>query len=148
MAGLLDRLTHESPSERIAVDPDGRDEINHMAIAVNTLADHRARLIQWWRASMQEAAALRELRPGADPDGRRDAEDELEQARRTKATLLFEARDHIAAQARRVAAVAERLEGRGGLTDTAALREAAADIVDRLDMLDAEGPVWPGSGNP
>lgn len=148
MAGLLDRLTHESPSERIAVDPDGRDEINHMAIALNTLADHRARLIQWWRTSMQEAAALRELRPGADPEGRQDAEGELDQARRAKAALLFEARDHIAAQAQRVAAVAERLEGRGALTDGAALREAAADIVDHLEMLEAVGPVGPGSGSP
>ena len=141
MAGLLDRLTHESPSERIAVDPDGRDEINHMAIALNTLADHRARLVQWWRASMQETSALRDLRSASDSEERQAAEDELQQAGRAKAALLAGARDHIGAQARRVTAVAERLEDRRDLTDAAALREAAADIVDQLQILDVERPV-------
>jgi len=141
MAGLLDRLTHESPEERIAVDPNGRDEINHMAIALNTLADDRARLIRWWRASMQETAALRELPSGAD------AEEELDQARRAKAALLAEARDHIATQAPRLAAVAERLKGRGEHADAATLREVAKDIVDHLGMLEAEGPSPAPPGN-
>ena len=147
MAGLLDRLTHESPEERIAVDPDGRDEINHMAIALNTLADDRARLIRWWRASMQEAAAMRELGSATDPDGLRDAQDELDQARRAKTALLAEARDHIAAQARKVAAVAERLDGRSELADAAALREAAADIAERLDLIGADDPAASRPGN-
>lgn len=140
MAGLLDRLTYESPSERIAVDPDGRDEINHMAIALNTLADNRARLVQWWRASMQETAARRELGSAPDAEERRAAEEELEQARRSKAGLVPKARDHIAAQSRRLAEMAGRLEASGERADVAALHEVAADIVDHLDMLDAEVP--------
>ncbi len=116
-----------------------------MAIALNTLADDRARFVHWWRASMQEAAALRELRSATDPDALRDAEDELDQASRAKAALLAEARDHIAEQARRVTAVADLLERRSELADAAALREAAADIVDHLDLFDVEGPGSAGS---
>ncbi len=141
MAGLLDRLTHESPSERMPVDPRGRDEINQMAIALNTLADHRNRLIQWWRASMQEATALRDLRGNPDPQEHREAELELAQARLAKTSLLTSARQHIAAQAQRVAEVAERLEGRHDLTDAAALRQAARDIMEHLDLLEAERPL-------
>ncbi|MCF7984870.1 MAG: HAMP domain-containing protein, partial [Thiohalocapsa sp.] len=60
MAGLTDRMTRENPSERIPTDPIGRDEVNAMAIALNTLADHRAKLLRWWRSSMKEAIALRD----------------------------------------------------------------------------------------
>ena len=138
MAGLLNRLTHESPNERIAVDPDGRDEINHMAISLNTLADHRTRFIQWWRASMQEATALRDLGSATDSDERRDAEAELDQANRAKAALLAGERQHISAQARRVLALAEGLDARGDAAQTVALRKLAADVSDHLDMLDAK----------
>jgi methyl-accepting chemotaxis protein len=138
MAGLLDRLTHESPSERIATDPDGRDEINHMAIALNTLADHRARLVQWWRAAMQEGTALRELRSASDSGARGEAEEELRQAARVKEALLADLRDHLRTQARGVAAVAERLEARRDLANAALLREIGVGILDRLQMLDGE----------
>ena len=138
MAGLLDRLTHESPSERIATDSDGRDEINHMAIALNTLADHRARLVQWWRAAIQEGTALRDLRSASDSDARGDAEEELRQAARVKEALLADLRDHLGTQARRVAAVAERLDARKDPADATLLREIAAGILDRLQMLDGE----------
>ncbi len=90
---------------------------------------------------MQETTALRDLRSASDPEERQAAEDELQQAGRAKAALLAGARDHIGAQARRVTAVAERLEDRRDLTDAAALREAAADIVDQLQILDVERPV-------
>lgn len=140
MAGLLDRLTHESPRERIAVDPDGRDEINHMALSLNTLADHRARLVQWWRASMQETTALKELHLASQADERQGAERELGEAIRAKAVLLSGACDQIGVQVERVAAVAQRLEGRRDLADAAILRHAAADIVDQLEILEVDRP--------
>jgi methyl-accepting chemotaxis protein len=40
VAGLLDRLTTETPRERIPTVPGARDEIDTMAASLNTLADH------------------------------------------------------------------------------------------------------------
>ena len=40
---------------------DGRDEVNAMAGSVNTIADHRQQFIQWWKKSMAETEARREL---------------------------------------------------------------------------------------
>ncbi len=60
MTGLLTRLAVEEPTERVASVPGSRDEVNIMAAAVNEIADHKARLIAWWKASMQEAEALRD----------------------------------------------------------------------------------------
>lgn len=80
MAGLLDRLTHESPNERIPTAPGARDEINAMAESLNTLADHRTNFVKWWKAAMSEATALRKLHEAAGPAARDAAVEELRQA--------------------------------------------------------------------
>ena len=61
MAGILDRLAYEDPTERMPVVAKGRDEVNAMALSVNTMADHRDRFIRWWQLSMQEAEACQRL---------------------------------------------------------------------------------------
>ena len=80
MAGLLDRLTEEVPSERIATVPGARDEINAMAESVNTLADNRATFVNWWKASMDEAIALRDLHEAASEKALEEANEELRAA--------------------------------------------------------------------
>lgn len=61
MAGLLGQLASEEPAERIPYHPGGRDEVNAMAGSVNTMADHKARFIAWWKTSMREADACERL---------------------------------------------------------------------------------------
>jgi len=39
----------------------GRDEVNAMAQSVNIMADHKARLVEWWKSSMRAAEAWEEL---------------------------------------------------------------------------------------
>ena len=50
MAGLLGQLVSEEPTERIAYCADRTDAVNAMAGSVNTMADHKARFIAWWKA--------------------------------------------------------------------------------------------------
>ena len=57
MIGLLDQMVYEEPSERMPVDPKGRDEVNAMAISLNAMADHKQRFVDWWKSSMAEADA-------------------------------------------------------------------------------------------
>ena len=61
MAGLLDQLAAEEAAERVPFYPGGRDEVNAMAGSVNAMADHKARFIAWWKATMREADACDRL---------------------------------------------------------------------------------------
>ena len=61
MAGMLDRLAYEEPTERMSYVTGGRDEVNAMAESVNTMADHRERFIDWWKTSMKEAEACQKM---------------------------------------------------------------------------------------
>ena len=61
MAALLDQLAYEAPVARMASIPGGRDEVNAMAESVNTMADHKARFIDWWKGAMRENDACRKL---------------------------------------------------------------------------------------
>jgi HAMP domain-containing protein/CHASE3 domain sensor protein len=61
MAGLLDQLASEEPAERVPFFSGGRDEVNAMAGSVNAMADHKARFIDWWKATMREADACGRL---------------------------------------------------------------------------------------
>ena len=54
MMDLLGRVADEDPTERIATRPGSRDEVDLMAESVNAIADHKAGLIRWWKASMEE----------------------------------------------------------------------------------------------
>ncbi|MEN8167748.1 MAG: hypothetical protein ABFR65_09775 [Pseudomonadota bacterium] len=62
MVGLLDKLAYEEPMERMPFDPSGRDEVNAMAISLNTMADHQKRFIDWWKTSMAEEDACEKLK--------------------------------------------------------------------------------------
>jgi methyl-accepting chemotaxis protein len=68
VAGLLDRLTTETPRERIPTVPGARDEIDTMAASLNTLADHKATFVAWWRTAMREAESADACDRGYDRD--------------------------------------------------------------------------------
>ena len=88
VAGLLDRLTHENPTERIPTEAGARDELNAMAESLNTMADHRATFVHWWQASMKEAIALRDLHAEGSDKDRLEAADELRAAAISKVQQL------------------------------------------------------------
>jgi methyl-accepting chemotaxis protein len=143
MAGLLDRLTRENPTDRMPTDPHGRDEINAMAIAVNTMADHKATFSKWWRTSMQEAIALRDRNQAKVPDERADAEHELQAAVISKLTQINAIKAQLLDLAGRVGDVAERLsQGKGHGNDrreaSTDLRDAAAGIRTLVSVMDED----------
>jgi HAMP domain-containing protein len=92
MTGLLDQVAAEEPAERMHFYPGGRDEVNAMAGSVNAIADHKARFIAWWKASMREAdayASIETLISEPHPvQLRQEAEDELRKAVKARAQLL------------------------------------------------------------
>ena len=94
MAGILDRLAYEEPSERLPFYTDGRDEVNLMAGSVNTMADNKARLINWWKSTMREAAACENLEMTLnkmrDDPARAEAETEFRQALSARHELLLQ----------------------------------------------------------
>ncbi|MCF7992473.1 MAG: HAMP domain-containing protein [Thiohalocapsa sp.] len=136
MAGLTDRMTRENPSERIPTDPIGRDEVNAMAIALNTLADHRAKLLRWWRSSMKEAIALRDSTRSEEERERLEAVRELREALAAKLEQLRELLGRLRYRADRIDAVAERLRaGSGDRGGAAELREAAAELRAAADIV-------------
>lgn len=142
MAGLLDRLTHENPVQRMATDPNGRDEINAMAGSLNTMADHKATFFNWWRTSMQEAIAMRDL-------GRASAQGEWSEAAeelRTAALSQVQQLNAIRGQAQRhlddVDQIAERLATDPKSIrpdDGLKLRNAAASAATLLRVVDENG---------
>nr|WP_240906036.1 HAMP domain-containing protein [Thiorhodococcus mannitoliphagus] len=139
MAGLLDRLTHENPTERIATDPKGRDEINAMAISLNTMADHKATFFHWWRSSMQEAIALRDLSAGSGLDERDEATEELRLAAMSKLQQLNSIKGRIQRDAGRVREIGERIQtdpSSARAEDGAALVSTATDIGTMLTVID------------
>jgi methyl-accepting chemotaxis protein len=139
MVGLLDRLTHENPTERITVDPEGRDEINAMAISLNTMADHQATYLHWWRSSMQEAIAMRDLHEGATDEDRFEAAEELRKAALSKLQQLNAIKSRLLHQAESVLAVAERIDqdhGRAPREDGELLRSAASEITTLVRVID------------
>jgi methyl-accepting chemotaxis protein len=109
MAGLLDRLTHESPSERIPTVRGARDEINAMAKSLNTLANHRTHFVKWWKAAMAEATALRKLHEAAGPEARDAAVEELRQAALSKLQRINRLQGQLLQQSEAIDASVQRL---------------------------------------
>ncbi len=92
MAGLLDQLASEDPVERMPFFPEGRDEVNAMAGSVNTMINHKANFMDWWKATMREADACDRLEtmmhdPQAAAD-RAGAEQELTESIQARKELL------------------------------------------------------------
>ncbi|MCC7279119.1 MAG: HAMP domain-containing protein [Chromatiaceae bacterium] len=137
MAGLLNRLTHESPNERIATLPRSRDELNAMAQSLNTLADHRTRFVQWWKAAMREATALRNLHQAAGEDIRDQALEEIRQAALAQVQQLNGMRGELLKQADQIDQGCQRLrQARPGTLapEVAQLAESARTIRTLLEV--------------
>ena len=137
MPGLLDRLTEESPSGRVVPVPGARDEINAMAESVNTLADNRATFVDWWKASMDEAIALRDLHEAAGAKARVEANEELRAASLYKVQQLNSIRGEIDKHVAQIVQIAKQLQRAGdkGTTDRdkATLKESAQRIQTLLE---------------
>lgn len=137
MAGLLNRLTHESPNERIATLPRSRDELNAMAQSLNILADHRTRFVQWWKAAMLEATALRNLHQAAGEDIRDQALEEIRQAALAQVQQLNGMRGQLLKQADQIDQGCQRLrQARQGTLapEVAQLAESARTIRTLLEV--------------
>jgi methyl-accepting chemotaxis protein len=131
MAGLLDRLTHESPRERISTVPGSRDEINAMAESLNTLADHRANFMNWWKAAMDEARALRKLHEASIADLRDEALEELRRAALSQVQQLNALRGQVLREADQVETTGQRLrqaKDEGLITAATALERSVNNI--------------------
>ncbi|MEA3277567.1 MAG: HAMP domain-containing protein [Pseudomonadota bacterium] len=144
MVGLLDRLTHENPTERIPTVPGARDELNAMAESVNTMADHKAAFVHWWKASMQEAIALRDLHATGTDMERQEIADELRAAAISKVQQLNAIRGQLLRQADRILDVARRIKsGRHGAAmrkETETLEHSTHGISTLLDVVEQEEP--------
>ena len=124
MADFLDRLALEDPVERIPTVPGSRDEINAMAESVNKMADHKKRMLAWWKASLEEMAAQGERQATESPLESRQAKEAL------RKTLCDEM--HGLAQTISERATALTVEA----TPPDARQEAATAIVNAARTLD------------
>ena len=150
MTGLLTRLAVEQPTERIAAAPGGRDEVNIMAEAVNEIANHKARLIAWWQASIQEADALRDLSQSAARAETASAQT-LAAAKEAKAEQLSAMHGEIRGHTQDMLAAAHRLSGlalRGVAKDDArSIAHAGKAVLGILDVVaGGEQPRKAGAG--
>lgn len=147
MAGLLDRLTHENPEERIATVPGARDEINAMAESLNTMADHRATFVNWWKTSMDEAIALRDIHSAASQEARDEASEELRRASLAKVQQLNAIRGQLGRESDLIREVADRVRkaGHGAVSseDVAALEHAAQGIQTLLTVTEKDAQAQP-----
>ncbi|MEA3410781.1 MAG: hypothetical protein U9R74_04485 [Pseudomonadota bacterium] len=124
IAGFLDQLAFEEPIERIPTLPGGRDEVNAMAQSVNIMADHKARLVEWWKSSMRAAEAWEELE-----HSQRDRQAQADELQKKLSKLLHGISRH-----------AQRLEkshphGKR-LEDTLEIEKAAKSALAILDVMD------------
>lgn len=142
MAGLLDRLTHENPTERIPTVPGARDELNAMAESVNTMADHKATFVHWWQASMKEAIALRDLNAEVTDADRQETLDELREAAISKVQQLNAFRGQMLKQVERILGTTGRIKsGRHGAAvqqELQTLEHSAESISTLLEVTTEE----------
>lgn len=152
MAGLLDQLAYEESTQRMPFVPGGRDEVNAMAESVNTMADHKAHFIAWWKTSMQEADACRKLEEslqglGEDAsmssDALRDTQAEFREAITEKRKQLTEQHQEIHKFNDRVVERTQHLLDQSILgkteNDIRDIQHSAKSIRNILDMLSFQG---------
>ncbi|WP_300450602.1 HAMP domain-containing protein [Accumulibacter sp.] len=141
MAGLLDNLAYGTPTGRVATVHGGRDEINAMGESLNALIDHRANFLDWWKASMNEVMALREL-DGAQTEAERDAANRnLHAAEIAKVTQLDAIRDRLLQHSECIVNIAQRAiadHGKLGANDVKDMAHAAQSITMLLEALTKE----------
>lgn len=140
MAGLLDDLAYGTPTARVPTVPGGRNEINAMGESLNTLLDHRATFLGWWKASMNELNARRDLDSATSEAARDEAITELRAANIAKVQQLNAIRGRLMLHARRMVDVAQRIGSASGIPaeDARALEHAAQGMETLLEVLAVE----------
>ncbi|MBK7673354.1 MAG: hypothetical protein IPJ27_00500 [Candidatus Accumulibacter sp.] len=140
MAGLLDDLAYGTPTARVPTVPGGRNEINAMGESLNTLLDHRATFLGWWKASMNELNARRDLDSATSEAARDEAITELRAASIAKVQQLNAIRGRLMLHARRMVDVAQRIGSASGIPaeDARALEHAAQGMETLLEVLAVE----------
>ncbi len=140
MAGLLDDLAYGTPTARVPTVPGGRNEINAMGESLNALLDHRATFLGWWKASMAELSAKRDLDSATTEAARDEAITELRAASIAKVQQLNAIRGRLMLHARRMVDVSQRIGSNGGIPaeDAKALEHAAQGMETLLEVLAAD----------
>jgi methyl-accepting chemotaxis protein len=141
IAGLLDRMTTETPRERIPTVLGARDEIDAMAASLNVLADHKSTFVNWWRSAMREAVALRDLHAAGETSECARAAGELRLAVDARLERILAARDGIERNSAIVQDLVEHLPQSGATVssgDVRRLKEAAAGLSALSQILRAE----------
>lgn len=146
MAGLLDDLAYGTPTSRVAVAAGGRDEVNAMGESLNALLDHRATFLGWWKASMAELTALRELESAVTDEVLDEANRELRAAAIAKVQQLNALRSRLLRHGQQLLATARAAHAAGKI-DSEGLRtieHSAQAIATLLEALASEETVAEG----
>jgi HAMP domain-containing protein len=143
IAWLLDRMTTETPRERIPTVPGARDEIDAMAASLNVLADHKSTFVNWWRSAMREAVALRDLHAAGEAKECARAAAELRLAVVARLERILDLRDGIERHIATVRDLVDHLPQSGttfSSGDVKRLKEAASGLSALSKILQAESP--------
>jgi HAMP domain-containing protein len=142
MAGLLDDLAYGTPTGRVPTVPGGRNEINAMGESLNALLDHRATFLGWWKASMNELIARRDLQDAASQASQDEALSELHAASIARVQQLNAISGRLMQHARCMVDVSRRIHaaGRVKAEDDKALEHAAQGMTSLLEVIAAEAP--------
>ena len=138
MAGLLDDLAFGTPTGRVPTLAGGRDEINAMGESLNALMDHRANFLEWWKASMNEVTALRNLAAASTEAERDEANRELYAAEIATVQQINAIRGRLLQHSERLVEVVRRARtGSGKLSadDATALEHSARGVAVLLEAL-------------
>lgn len=141
MAGLLDGLAYGRPSDHVPTISGGRDEINSMGESLNALVDHRTTFLRWWKESMDEVSARRELLGASTDEEKDEAMQDLRRATIARLQQLNAIRGRLLRHGEQVIEVAQRLQSApGSLTaeDAKSLEHAAEGIATLFEVLAME----------
>ena len=141
MAGLLDDLAYGTPTGRVPTVVGGRDEINAMGESLNALINHRANFLEWWKASMNEATALRDLAAASTEAERDEANRELYAAEIAAVQQINAIRGRLLQHSERLVEVARRARsgsGKRSADDATALEHSARGVAVLLEALATE----------
>ena len=133
MAGFLDRLALEAPIERIPTTDNSRNEVAAMAESVNRMADHKARLIAWWKSSLEEMEAERDRWAAlsqATNDDSTDPTSEHREAVGRRIALLKKTLGEMRLEAEGIRDEAGKLG-----EDGKSISKSAREIMSRIDIL-------------
>lgn len=141
MAGLLDGLAYGRPTDHVPTVSGGRDEINSMGESLNALIDHRMTFLRWWKESMDEVSARRELTGASSEEQKDEALLDLRRAMIAKLQQLNAIRGRLLQHGERVLDVAQRLQAAPGsvsVEDAKSLEHAAEGMAALFEVLARE----------